>query len=419
MICFRGDKLYNEHIYWDQASVLVQIGLLDEKLYPVDWTRIAGAKTTRPEHWPSNDAEPALVQQRCRRIWQRNSAGLDPRPHRGRASRLVVSGCISLGSSVGGRDRRRKPRPDAVVFDLQHGLWDRLTLEAVAIGLVRHRVFAAGAGSRATDALEIGSSAGRRCRRRHRAAGRDGGAGAQRPSRRHGSRPHGARSGGGIRPLQRFTPVCRRGAREHTFVAVMIETSRWVSPTRPRLRRRPGLDMVFIGTGDLVDLAWTASPAAAPPLESRDRGTIKAGCCRAAGNGVRHLHAICQHGPRAAPPGFCNSPCSATTRLLIGGALRTAVFRLRQRRSRRGFDLGSARPPSSPGPPAASAAPSCSACSPQAVPKIYCAARDPAHIQDLIADQRRTDSAPDQRSTSPTIAAVTAAAGGGFRTRRC
>jgi carboxymethylenebutenolidase len=35
VICFRGDKLYNEHIYWDQASVLVQIGLLDPKLYPV------------------------------------------------------------------------------------------------------------------------------------------------------------------------------------------------------------------------------------------------------------------------------------------------------------------------------------------------------------------------------------------------
>jgi len=27
IVCFRGDKLYNEHIYWDQASVLVQIGV--------------------------------------------------------------------------------------------------------------------------------------------------------------------------------------------------------------------------------------------------------------------------------------------------------------------------------------------------------------------------------------------------------
>jgi carboxymethylenebutenolidase len=35
IINFRGDKLYNEHIYWDQASVLVQVGLLDSKLLPV------------------------------------------------------------------------------------------------------------------------------------------------------------------------------------------------------------------------------------------------------------------------------------------------------------------------------------------------------------------------------------------------
>ena len=35
VVCFRGDKLYNEHIYWDQASVLVQVGLLDPKGLPV------------------------------------------------------------------------------------------------------------------------------------------------------------------------------------------------------------------------------------------------------------------------------------------------------------------------------------------------------------------------------------------------
>jgi carboxymethylenebutenolidase len=34
VVTFRGDKLYNEHIYWDQASVLVQAGLLDPALIP-------------------------------------------------------------------------------------------------------------------------------------------------------------------------------------------------------------------------------------------------------------------------------------------------------------------------------------------------------------------------------------------------
>ena len=32
IVCIRGGKLYHEHIYWDQASVLVQIGLLDPRL---------------------------------------------------------------------------------------------------------------------------------------------------------------------------------------------------------------------------------------------------------------------------------------------------------------------------------------------------------------------------------------------------
>ena len=35
IVNFRGDKLYHEHIYWDQASVLVQIGALDATGLPV------------------------------------------------------------------------------------------------------------------------------------------------------------------------------------------------------------------------------------------------------------------------------------------------------------------------------------------------------------------------------------------------
>ena len=56
VVCFRGDKLYNEHIYWDQASVLVQIGLLDPTGLPV-----AGIQTTRKmvdETLPSNALMP-------------------------------------------------------------------------------------------------------------------------------------------------------------------------------------------------------------------------------------------------------------------------------------------------------------------------------------------------------------------------
>ena len=32
IIQFRGDKIAHEHLYWDQASVLVQVGLLDRTL---------------------------------------------------------------------------------------------------------------------------------------------------------------------------------------------------------------------------------------------------------------------------------------------------------------------------------------------------------------------------------------------------
>lgn len=32
IVAIRGGKLYSEHVYWDQASVLKQAGLLDPKL---------------------------------------------------------------------------------------------------------------------------------------------------------------------------------------------------------------------------------------------------------------------------------------------------------------------------------------------------------------------------------------------------
>lgn len=52
IVKFRGDKLYHEHIYWDQASVLVQIGMLEPGKLP-----IAGVETARKlldETLPSN-----------------------------------------------------------------------------------------------------------------------------------------------------------------------------------------------------------------------------------------------------------------------------------------------------------------------------------------------------------------------------
>ncbi len=65
IIRFRDGKLVHEHIYWDQASVLVQIGLLDPAGLPV-----AGAETARKvldktlpsnalmRNWASSEGKP-------------------------------------------------------------------------------------------------------------------------------------------------------------------------------------------------------------------------------------------------------------------------------------------------------------------------------------------------------------------------
>ena len=53
IVSFEGGKIHHEHIHWDQASALVQLGLLDPAKLPV-----AGAETARkvldPISVPSN-----------------------------------------------------------------------------------------------------------------------------------------------------------------------------------------------------------------------------------------------------------------------------------------------------------------------------------------------------------------------------
>jgi carboxymethylenebutenolidase len=74
IVGFRGSKLCHEHIYWDQASVLAQIGLIDPKGLPV-----AGAEAAHKlldETLPSNT---------LMRRWADSApreAGTAPEPHR-------------------------------------------------------------------------------------------------------------------------------------------------------------------------------------------------------------------------------------------------------------------------------------------------------------------------------------------------
>ena len=53
IIKFRGDKLAHEHIHWDQASVLAQIGLLNVSDLPVAGVESA-RKVLDPTSLPSN-----------------------------------------------------------------------------------------------------------------------------------------------------------------------------------------------------------------------------------------------------------------------------------------------------------------------------------------------------------------------------
>jgi carboxymethylenebutenolidase len=52
IVQFRGDKLCAEHLYWDQASLLVQVGLLDPTQYPV--TGAEAAASVQDETVPLN-----------------------------------------------------------------------------------------------------------------------------------------------------------------------------------------------------------------------------------------------------------------------------------------------------------------------------------------------------------------------------
>ncbi len=56
IVKFREDKVVHEHIYWDQASVLVQIGKLDPTGLPV--TGVDAARKVLSKNLPSNGLMP-------------------------------------------------------------------------------------------------------------------------------------------------------------------------------------------------------------------------------------------------------------------------------------------------------------------------------------------------------------------------
>ncbi|CAH1688037.1 2-dehydro-3-deoxyglucarate aldolase [Hyphomicrobiales bacterium] len=180
---------------------------------------------------------------------------------------LGAPALIELATTVG---------PDAIVIDAQHGLWDRRSLEqaVAATGgkvplLVRTMDSTKGAISSALDAGAAGVIAPlietpEEARRVVEAA--------RFP-------PHGARSGGGVRPLAGDFAAYYAAANTHTLVGVMIETTAGVA-NADAIAAVEGVDLVLIGTGDLA-ISLGTFPAAGPRHEEACNAVLAA--CRKAG----------------------------------------------------------------------------------------------------------------------------------------
>ncbi len=153
---------------------------------------------------------------------------------------------LSLGS-VAITELAAKARPDAIVLDLQHGLWERTTMEQ-AIGVVPSDIpvlvrVAENSPMAIGQALDAGAEGvivplvetAKQARKAVDAALYP---------------PRGSRSGGGVRPLSDFVDYVE-GANRGIVVVVMIETERGVKNAR-EIAAVEGVDMVFLGTGDLA-----------------------------------------------------------------------------------------------------------------------------------------------------------------------
>lgn len=156
-------------------------------------------------------------------------------------------GCfwLSLGS-VPLVEFALEAKVEAVVFDLQHGLWDRAGLEQ-AVGI---------AGGKTISLVRVAN-----CSRHDISSALDSGAqgvivplietAAEAAEAVNWSRfpPLGSRSGGGIRPLKDFGAY-KKDCDANIVVAVMVETSEGLGNI-DEIVGVDGVDMIFIGTGDL------------------------------------------------------------------------------------------------------------------------------------------------------------------------
>ena len=162
---------------------------------------------------------------------------------------------------------------EAIIIDMQHGLFDRASLEA-AIGCVPSDVpclvrtaddapasigtaLDAGAEGVIVPLVESGKQAAAAASAAH-------------------FPPKGIRSGGGIRPLRDFGAYLT-AAPDAITVGVMIETRKGVA-NAAAIAKAKSVDFVFIGTGDLA-LSLGTSPGSA--AHSRACASILKACRKA------------------------------------------------------------------------------------------------------------------------------------------
>lgn len=178
---------------------------------------------------------------------------------------------LSLGS-VALAEIAAHARPAAIVLDLQHGLWHRHTLEA-AVGAAGRYVpviarCTANQPHHISEALDSGASS-------VLVPLVETAEEAQRAVMASRYPPAGIRSAGGVRPLMSgFEAMLQAGS--HVTVGIMIETVTGIENVEA-IVAVPGIDYIFIGTGDLALSRGVKDPAA---LEDDCRRVLEAARAR-------------------------------------------------------------------------------------------------------------------------------------------
>ena len=209
--------------------------------------------------------------------------------------RLAAGGAVSchwmaLGS-VAAAEVMAEARPDAIIFDTQHGLWDKQNLYN-AFAAIRGKSqpvvrIADDSAAAIGEAYDLGAAGVIVPLVETAAQAKAIVQAAKYP-------PLGRRSAGGVRPMLDFNPYAA-AANRSLLLGVMIETVAGLK-NAAAIAAVPGVDLVFIGTGDL-SIALGDLPRQRP--EVRAGGAIDPGRLPQGQDALRPVHL--SHGHRAGP----------------------------------------------------------------------------------------------------------------------